>query len=488
MQRLTISIAIAVLICLLFSVLALGEVPQIISYQGRLTDPDGNPVPDDDYLITFRIWDDPISTAIENELWNSDYREIQIIDGMLSYTLGDTVPIPVEIFSTNEDLYLGIKVGTNDEITPRIRLTSAAYAIHSLKSDSSGFALLIADNSVTSAKIQDASIQLEDIGQNGASDGQVMKWNESVEAWEPANDIIGGNWSVVDSVLYTDNYWGIARGGAGNVLYGDSVHTMVNLGVACTTGIDGSDHKYATVGGGYINSAKNWCTTISGGKNNTASEVFATVGGGNGNLANGYAAAIPGGLSNIASGFNSFAAGYRAQATHSGSFAWADYNVLADPFNSVAGNGFHVRASGGVYFYTNGSLTSGTYLPSGGSIWETVCDSTLKRNIREVDYHDIVDKVMALPVSQWSFKSQEASIEHVGPMAQDFHRLFGLGEDDKHLTSIDLGGISLAAIKGLYEMNRDQRARIDRQAKEISALKDELLRLTMRIEGKAGIE
>jgi hypothetical protein len=112
----------------------------------------------------------------------------------------------------------------------------------------------------------------------------------------------------------------------------------------------------------------------------------------------------------------------------------------------------------------------------------------VKRNIREVDYRDMVDKVVVLPVSQWSYKTQDESIEHVGPMAQDFHRLFGLGEDDKHLTSLDLAGVSLAAIKGLYEMNQEQKAQLDRQAEEISALKDELLRLTMMVEGKAGIE
>jgi hypothetical protein len=40
----------------------LDGVPHLISYQGRLTDADGNPVPDGEYLITFRIWSDPTST------------------------------------------------------------------------------------------------------------------------------------------------------------------------------------------------------------------------------------------------------------------------------------------------------------------------------------------------------------------------------------------------------------------------------------------
>ena len=46
------------------------------------------------------------------------------------------------------------------------------------------------------------------------------------------------------------------------------------------------------------------------------------------------------------------AAGRRAKigATHDGAFIWAD-STAAD-FNSGAADRFHVRASGGVYFYT----------------------------------------------------------------------------------------------------------------------------------------
>jgi hypothetical protein len=44
----------------------------------------------------------------------------------------------------------------------------------------------LADNGVTSGKIQDATIQLADLGQNGCSGGQVMKWNGA--AWACAAD------------------------------------------------------------------------------------------------------------------------------------------------------------------------------------------------------------------------------------------------------------------------------------------------------------
>jgi hypothetical protein len=38
-------------------------------------------------------------------------------------------------------------------------------------------------------------------------------------------------------------------------------------------------------------------------------------------------------------------------------------------------------------------------------------------------------------------------------MAQDFYAAFKVGEDDKHITSIDEDGVALAAIKALHAEN-----------------------------------
>ena len=100
-------------------------------------------------------------------------------------------------------------------------------------------------------------------------------------------------------------------------------------------------------------------------------------------------------------------------------------------------------------------------LAAGASSWAMVSDSALKRNIREVDYHEILERVAALPISQWSYEAQDESIEHIGPMAQDFYRLFGLGEDDKHINTLDPDGVALAAIKALYKENKELKQRLD---------------------------
>jgi hypothetical protein len=139
----------------------------------------------------------------------------------------------------------------------------------------------------------------------------------------------------------------------------------------------------ATVGGGYNNSASEYFAIVGGGQNNSASGNSATVGGGNNNSASSDYATVPGGYDNTAGGRYSFAAGRRAKADSTGSFVWAD-STNSD-FNSSAVNGFHVRASGGVYMYTSSDLSTGSYLASGSGTWASVSDRTVKRNIREVD-------------------------------------------------------------------------------------------------------
>lgn len=44
-------------------------------------------------------------------------------------------------------------------------------------------------------------------------------------------------------------------------------------------------------------------------------------------------------------------------------------------------------------------------------------------------------------------------------MAQDFYAAFGLGDDEKTISTIDPAGVALAAIKGLIEENKELRTK-----------------------------
>jgi hypothetical protein len=67
-----------------------------------------------------------------------------------------------------------------------------------------------------------------------------------------------------------------------------------------------------------------------------------------------------------------------------------------------------------------------------------------------VNGHQVLEKLAALPVSTWNYKTDPASVRHMGPMAQDFAAAFGLGDDDKKINMVDANGVAVVAIQALY--------------------------------------
>jgi hypothetical protein len=238
--------------------------------------------------------------------------------------------------------------------------------------------------------------------------------------------------------------------------------------------------SYATVGGGRSNTASNFAATVGGGINNTASGSYATVGGGIDNTASGSYATVGGGINNTASNFAatvgggrdntaagdySFVVGRRAKnndTNHKGVFLFAD-STDAD-FNSTMANEFAARANGGFRFVSS----SGTCTTTGGG-WSCTSDRNAKTNFAMVDARQVLLKVSGLPIQTWSFKDNTA-IRHMGPMAQDFYAAFGLGQDDKTISTIDLDGVALASIQGLYHLLQEKDAEIAVLEKQVATL------------------
>lgn len=203
--------------------------------------------------------------------------------------------------------------------------------------------------------------------------------------------------------------------------------------------------------GGASNQASGTISFAGGGSGNTASGLRSFVGGGRENIASGANSFVARGGNNVAGGEYSFAGGRNAHSEGDGSFLWTD--SLDHLFSVNVQNSFMVRATGRVGFFTsvdsNGNPESGTYLNSGGSSWLTYSDRNKKMAISEVDPANVLESLMQMPISEYSYKSQDESIRHMGPMAQDFHPLFGLGEDELMISAMNLVGIALAAIQGL---------------------------------------
>jgi trimeric autotransporter adhesin len=304
----------------------------------------------------------------------------------------------------------------------------------------------------------------------------------------------GGRWDPPDPATanrVTDDQ-GTVGGGAGNRA-GDGAGTTDDRGAATVSGgffntasgqastvgggrQDVADGRFATVAGGDHNNASGNNATVGGGGMNNATGLVATVAGGFDNTASGQEAIVAGGSNNIAQGRFSFAAGLQAHADHNGAFVWADEQPIPTPaFSSTAANQFSVRATGGVRFVsavdpTTGAPTNGVQLAPNSGSWGSLSDRASKRAIEPISGRRVLRKLASVPVSTWSYRAQDRSIRHIGPMAQNFYRAFGVGEDRRHIDSVDADGVALAAIKGLARELRAERRRRHQEERRMARL------------------
>ncbi len=209
------------------------------------------------------------------------------------------------------------------------------------------------------------------------------------------------------------------------------------------------------------------------GYNGRVAGEFASVGGGESNQASGEFATVPGGQANVAHGEGSFAAGMGSNAADNGDFVWSDVASGATAISVTGDNEFLARARGGVTFYSSANLASGVKLAAGSGTWSSLSDRNAKTAILPLNDDGVLARVAALPISEWSY-STERGVRHVGPMAQDFYAAFKVGEDDRHITSIDEDGVALAAIKALN-------ARVAGLREDNEALRRQLIALTAKV-------
>ncbi len=93
-----------------------------------------------------------------------------------------------------------------------------------------------------------------------------------------------------------------------------------------------------------------------------------------------------------------------------------------------------------------------------GGAWLYASDRNVKENFSPVDADEVLAKVLTLPITEWNYIDEEDKITHIGPMAQDFYQAFGLGGDDKSISTMDPAGVALVSIKALARKQRELEA------------------------------
>ena len=125
-----------------------------IAYQGRLADSAGTPLTAT-YPMVFRLYNAASGGApLWEEQWTAS-NSVAVSDGLFNVMLGSITPVPQSILSSNTSLWLGISVGTDSEMTPRVQLGSVPYAYQ---------ALTVPDGTITNAKLADGSVSQAKLG------------------------------------------------------------------------------------------------------------------------------------------------------------------------------------------------------------------------------------------------------------------------------------------------------------------------------------
>jgi len=365
-----------IMICAFLVALPGWAIPQLINYQGYLTNPDGSNL-DTTVTINFTIYNSPTEGDVQ---WTETHPDVTVENGIFNCLLGSITPV-TDVFSA--DRWLGITVGSNSEMYPRQPIASVAHAFRVGTVDGSSGGTVTGNINVTgkanigTGNVNDGFFAFVTGSDNLATgDHSVVLGGANNRARGAFSVVAGGGGTPADSNRASGNY--------SSVLGGKRNH---------------APQPFSTVGGGYYNWALGQYTVVPGGRDNYCGGSFSTIAGGDSNYSMYEHVVIAGGHSNSIEGESSTCGGGNDNrinnaeyATVSGGYSnyvAGDYATVSGGNNNSAGGnnatvsgGFENNASaasttiGGGYQNTasvGGATVSGGYYNDVGGTGATIC-------------------------------------------------------------------------------------------------------------------
>lgn len=444
------------------------QAPSLINYQGRLVE--GTNLVSKTVSLELALFNAPTNGVLLYV--DKDPEGVRVEDGLYSAYLGDQSVIgDLDQALTNQEVWLEVVVD-GIALAPRERVASVAYARQVpglfvtpengivLNPFAGGNQVSVSSNSVILGGQQNVITQANDAVIAGG-------FSHEIRTGATASVIGGGSSHFIGS----GSPRGVIAGGVLNQIFSNSPNATISGGSDNSIGsyVDG-----ATLAGGFRNNIGHGIPgntfvgpAILGGTDHTIGNLsdFAVIVGGDGADigTNAPFAVVLGGNDNRVDDncAYGFAAGRLARAYHSGAFVWGD-STDASLF-STNNNSVTMRFSGGYRLFSNSSTSIGARLPPSSSTWSALSDRNAKENFEEIDSSVILEKLSALPLTAWTYKDDPGHRRYIGPVAQDFHAAFGLG-DDTTINTLDTDGVALAAIQALARRN-DELGRMNEEMK-----------------------
>lgn len=497
MQRYAAIATWTVIVLILFAVTTSAVLPLSINYQARLADNQGDPVPDSSYSMEFRFYADSTSGTPEM----TRMMEVNTHNGYFNAAIGEGDSLDLGVFGQRTFFEVAINGETVSPRMPMNHVPYSAVAQRVLGDIQTGIGLLRLMEPLE-------SFPAAEMTADGIQNEFKINWMEPLEYPPPAFDFKASSEGGIFQMVYMEPLETPAvkitagnGGGIGNVASmimfnpqpeppaqallemntsesggrfamaapqaggpGDDITDPVLLIYADSTGggIELSDaigKCWGTEPSPFSPGAIMYFIDPSTSDTNMTLGSDGTIKAQKGDFGfNTYDSGInnlsTGSLHNITGNY-SFAGGYLAQVYHNNCFVWSDYVPYVD-LTTTADNQFLVRATGGVIFYTNGTMNTGVSLSPGSSSWNSIIPPFTADNSDDLDGSDVLGKIERLSIRRYAADSET---QHISSSPEEFNELFNVGSANDQISPQDQSAVALAGIQEMINIINDLRAK-----------------------------
>ncbi len=493
---------------------AVPAVPEIINYQGYVTNASGVALPDGNYDIFFRIYNGATGGTA---LW-AEKQTVTVSGGQFSVMLGNGVTVgttnhdPLGTFLTTNaatgNLFIGLSVNavgqsSAAEFAPRQQLVANPFAHHAKLADTATVVAgngvgttALAASSVTSAKIADLNVTTAKIADGNITSAKLADSSVTgakiVDATVSAADLAA---NAVTSVKLADGSVTSAKLAAGAVLAANIAPGSVGTAQLANSSVTAEKLAPAVIGSsqladGSVTNGKLAADAVTSATLANGSVTAAKLAGAAVSPANTTFASQGGSTLTLNPAGTDTATAPVLTISNASIRASAPTETLAYPFRVrqqlTSSPGF----SSGAYecgfqvikvtnslsqtfpglklqlLNPSGGIMGGAFLSSSSGTWAVTSDARWKKDIHTAD--GLLGKAMKLRPAWFRFKAQEDTApETLGFIAQEVEKVLPnfVTKTDDRLT-LDYSGLSTVAIGAVQE----QQTLIEKQSAQIKDL------------------